>query len=130
MPDVKVKLSRPLITHQGEQREITLREPTARDYITMRRVPFSLLFHQETNATRPDQVGQRSGEMTIDFDLAFQWLERLTGIEMLILETLKGRDVGLLITGLRQQLMEGDEDQEDPKKVDEQVKNSSASAPT
>ena len=80
MPEVKVRLSRPLTTHAGEQRELTLREPTARDYIAMRRVPFSLLFHQETRATNPDQVSQRTGELVTDYDLAFQWLERLTGV--------------------------------------------------
>jgi hypothetical protein len=129
MPEVKVRLSRPLTTHQGEQRELTLREPTARDYISMRRVPFSLLFHQETRATNPDQVSQRTGELVTDYDLAFQWLERLTGVSILILETLKGSDVAVLVEGLRAVVMQAD-DQQDDKKVEEQVKNSSASAPT
>jgi Phage tail assembly chaperone proteins, E, or 41 or 14 len=129
MPEVRVPLSRPLTTHEGDKKELVLREPTARDYIAMRRVPFSLLFHQETRATNPDQVSNRTGELVTDYDLAFQWLERLTGVSILILETLKGRDVSALVDGLRVAVMSAD-DQEDEKKVDDQVKNSSASAPT
>lgn len=130
MPDVIVKLSRPLKTHQGETKQLTFREPTARDYIAMRRVPFSLMFHQEIRATRPDSAGMRTGEMTTDFDLAFQWAERLSGVELLLLETLKGKDVIAVVEGLREQLMQTEGDQDNEGKVEETVKNSSASAPT
>lgn len=130
MPDVIVNLSRILKTHAGDMKTLTIREPTARDYINMRKVPFALIFHQEIRPTRPDGVGMRTGEMTTDYELAFQWAERLTGVEILLLETLKGRDIGAVIEGLREQLMNVDIDQTNETKVDEQVKNSSASAQT
>lgn len=127
MPEVRVPLSRPLTTHDGVMREIILREPSARDYISLKRLPFSVVFHQ---TVRPGDMGQdpqstteRQGELITDFDLAFQWVSRLSGIDTLILGTLNNRDTMRLINSLREIVGQIGEDQQDDKKVEEQVKN-------
>jgi hypothetical protein len=128
MPEIKVPLTRPLTTHDGVLNEITLREPHARDFIAMKRLPFSIVFHQ---SVRPGEMGQpdatttteRQGELTTDYDLAFQWISRLSKIDTLILGTLGLRDTTRLVNALRAMIGEADADQDDKVKVEEQVKN-------
>jgi hypothetical protein len=131
MPDVTVRLSRPLTTHDGVKHEITLREPTARDYMSLKRVPFSIVFHQTLKGGEmgagvnpdPGAVTERQGELMTDYDLAFQWISRLSGIDTLILGTLRGSDVNKLINGLRDIVGDTADDQGDEAKVQEQLKN-------
>lgn len=129
MPVVKVPLSKPLTTHDGVLSELTLREPSARDYIALKRVPFSIVFHQTIRAgevggaANADAVTERTGELNTDYDLAFQWIARLTGIDTLILGTLGNRDVGRVINKLREVVGDAADDQEDQRKVEDQVKN-------
>jgi hypothetical protein len=129
MPEVTVKLSRPLTTHDGVKNEIVLREPTARDYMSLKRVPFAIVFHQTVKAgevggnTDPQAVTERQGELQTDYDLAFQWISRLSGIDTLILGTLRGNDVNKLINGLRTIVGDAADDQEDEAKIQEQLKN-------
>lgn len=126
MPEVRVPLSKPLTTHDGVMNEIKLREPSARDYIALKRIPFSIVFHQQIRADTandPQAMTERQGELTTDYDLAFQWISRLSGIDTLILGTLGNKDVNRLINALREIVGDTGDDQEDKKKVEEQVKN-------
>ena len=127
MPEVRVPLSKPLTTHDGIKNEIVLREPNARDYISLKRVPFSIVFHQTVRAgdmaNDPQATTERQGELQTDYDLAFQWISRLSGIDTLILGTLGNRDTTKLINALREVVGDAADDQEDKAKVEEQVKN-------
>src|SRR6516165_9973430 len=104
MPEKRVPLSKPLTTHDGVKSEIVLREPNARDYISLKRVPFSIVFHQTVRvgeANDPQAATERQGELQTDYDLAFQWISRLSGIDTLILGTLGLRDTTRLVNALR-----------------------------
>jgi hypothetical protein len=97
MPDTKVKLSRPLVTHKGELKELTLREPTARDFIEINKLPVRFKIDAEGGGR----------EVMVDYETLFRWASHLTDIGVDILGTLKKRDVQSIVEAIQEIL--GDE---------------------
>lgn len=121
---VTVTLAKPLVTHKGVVSEIRFREPSAGDYISMRRTPFSLIWISEKSVSDdPDATKTQKGEMSTDYELVFKWAARLSGHEILILQTLKGVNFKRVVRAIRDILGESDDDGTDADKTDNAVKN-------
>lgn len=82
-------LKAPLKTHEGEVKELTLRDITAKDIIEIRHSPLSL------TSVSTGMGAMRSTEQRVDirYDVAFQYLVRLTGVDEVILGTIGGSDL-------------------------------------
>lgn len=75
-----LKLTRPIKTHHGDQRELRLREPNAGDYIAIGRVPWEV---------RGDGEDRRA---MVDFKIAGQWASRLTNLDDILIGQLSAPD--------------------------------------
>ena len=92
-----INLSRPLPTHKGEVKQLTLREPTARDFMDINKLPVRF---------RIDAV-TASREVYVDYDTLFQWTAKLSDVGVDILATLGKRDVQRVVEVMTELL--GDE---------------------
>jgi hypothetical protein len=75
-----VKLVKPIKTHQGEQREITLREPIASDYVTCDVMPFKIIGNGD------------EARIDVQFKPMMKWATLLTGHDEIVLGNLSGPD--------------------------------------
>lgn len=76
-----VPLSKPLVTHSGEVRELILRDLTAADIVAVKVSPFIVI----VNPDKTTRVEQR-------FDTLMTLASRLTGIDDIVLGNLKSAD--------------------------------------
>ncbi len=78
--ETEFKLSKPLRTHKGEVSTLTLKEPTARSFVT-RGEPFKVKINAEGNA-----------EFDFNSKATMGFLSDMTGIDELLLESLSAQD--------------------------------------
>ncbi|MGE0699266.1 MAG: phage tail assembly protein [Hyphomicrobiaceae bacterium] len=90
----KQPLSKPIRTHQGELRELTLRDPVAADYIEIGKVPFDVRGADEDRRA------------TVDFKVAAQWAAALTGLDAILLGQLAAKDWLALVGRVNALLMQ------------------------
>ncbi len=95
MPTVTIPLSKAYPWHDGDFRELKLREPTGLEFTE---IPIHIRV-----LTLPG--GER--ETKVDFDLAFKWAARLSGVSVGVLHTFTRNDTMALVAGVTQAI--GDE---------------------
>lgn len=76
-----VPLSKPLKTHDGEVRELKLRDIDATDIVTMKTSPFQVIRMQSGEV-----------ELVVKYDVMMQYLSRLCAVDPILLGKMKGSD--------------------------------------
>lgn len=92
-----VRLTKPIKSHGGSINEITLRSPTAGDYMAIKTLPFSV------------KGGEADRRMDVDFEVAGRWLARLADLDEIVLGQVSGTDFLNLTALLNQLIVHGDE---------------------
>lgn len=93
-----VPISKPLTTHKGEVTEIELRDITARDMVEMRVGPTSVSTHAE-GIGNARVVSQK---FDIRYDIAMGYLTRLSGIDEILLGSLKAADFDKCVVAIQE----------------------------
>lgn len=90
-------LKAPITTHDGETKQIVLRDPIGADYIAINKMPFSV-------------IGTGDDRMIVpDYKVAVQWLTRLSGIDEILIGKLNRDDFLAAINGVADHMSrEGD----------------------
>lgn len=81
--ELTIRLKRPLSTHSGDIRSVTLRQPTAGDYIDLGKPPYY---------TEADPTGGGGAVLMTDFQRAGFWLAQLSGLDLAIIKSMGGDD--------------------------------------
>lgn len=84
-----IPLSKPLLTHDGELKELKLRELTAADIVSVKVSPFKVTVLPGTPGAAVDD---RKTEVEQRYDVLMALAARLTGIDDILLGKLKGSD--------------------------------------
>lgn len=91
--DKIVALQKPIRTHQGEVRAITLRDPIAQDYIEIEQLPF------EVRGTGDER------RITVNFKIAAKWVARMANLDELLVGQLSAGDWQAVVAATNEKLI-------------------------
>lgn len=97
LADIEIALLRPLVTHAGDLRKLTLRVPTFGDFVDLGEVTRMFAVPSETD---PEQMGQV--ELKVDRAAVMRWASRLSGHDRVVLGQLAPADAQKLMSAIVQ----------------------------